>query len=572
MPDTISTEAGTQGDATVLVPTRPAQATPPGAGDGGAMGKTALWLSLATFVSRILGLVREQVFAALLGAGFFGDAFTIAFRLPNLLRDLFAEGALSAAFQPAFQDARKQQGQADAQHLANLVATCLLVVVGLLTVMGIVWAPQLVNGWAAGFAQVPGKAELTVQLTRIMMPFLLLVSLAALAMGMLNAEKRFAPPALAPALFNMATVVTGLTLWVMGIGKTQGAALAWAVATLVGGALQLGLQVVPLYRSGYRFRPALDLRHPRLRAVLLAMAPATVGLAATQVNIYVSSRFASTEPGAASWLYYAFRLLQLPIGMFGVAVGTVALQRAADAASEADLQVALDGVRDTLRRGLRLVTFYSLPSAVILFVLAEPIIGLVYQRGAFSAEVTRATADTLRFYSLGLQCYAAVKVVVPVFYSLRLARVAVMSTVTTVLLSVVCNLVLHPLYGYRALAFSTSVGAIWNLLSLLAVFRRRYGQLIGPQMGFALLQMVAASMVLGLILSVLSPLCLGQAGTAEGLAQGHGLPVRAVIGLGLLCGVGGVGYLLLGGLFRLEEVDHFTGLLRRKLRRGQAGR
>ena len=571
MPDTISTETGPREDTTVLVPTRPAHDAPPPAAAGGSMGKTALWLSLATFVSRILGLLREQVFAALLGAGFFGDAFTIAFRLPNLLRDLFAEGALSAAFQPAFQDARKQQGQPAAQHLANLVATCLLFVVGLLTVLGIVFAPQMVDGWAAGFAQVPGKAELTVQLTRIMMPFLLLVSLAALAMGMLNAERRFAPPALAPALFNLATVVTGLSLWVVGIGKTQGAAVAWAVATLCGGALQLGLQLVPLWKSGYRFRPAIDLSHPRLRTVLLAMAPATVGLAATQVNIYVSSRFASTEPGAASWLYYAFRLLQLPIGMFGVAVGTVALQRAADAASEADLQVALDGVRDTLRRGLRLVTFYSLPSAVILFVLAEPVIGLIYQRGAFSAADTRATAEALRLYSLGLLCYAAVKVVVPVFYSLKLSRVAVLSTVTTVLLSVLCNLLLHPLYGYRALAFSTSLGATWNLVSLLVVFRRRYGRLIGPEMGFALLQMVAASAVLGLILSVLSPLCLGQAATAEGLAQGSGQTLRAVVGLGLLGGAGGVGYLLLGGLFRLEEVTHVTAMLRRKLLRKKAG-
>ena len=177
------------------------------------MAGAALLLSLATLLSRVLGLVREQVFAALLGAGFYGDAFTTAFRLPNLLRDLFAEGALSAAFQPAFQAARKNEGLVVAQRLANLVGTCLLIVVSALVILGVIFAPEMVQQWATGFSLVAGKAELTVQLTRIMMPFLLLVSLAALAMGMLNAEGRFTPPALAPALFNLATVLTGLGLW-----------------------------------------------------------------------------------------------------------------------------------------------------------------------------------------------------------------------------------------------------------------------------------------------------------------------------------------------------------------------
>ena len=222
------------------------------------MAGAALLLSLATLLSRVLGLVREQVFAALLGAGFYGDAFTTAFRLPNLLRDLFAEGALSAAFQPAFQAARKNEGLVVAQRLANLVGTCLLIVVSALVILGVIFAPEMVQQWATGFSLVAGKAELTVQLTRIMMPFLLLVSLAALAMGMLNAEGRFTPPALAPALFNLATVLTGLGLWLFGAGQSRGAAMGWAVATLCGGALQLGLQLVPLYRSGYRFRLAFD--------------------------------------------------------------------------------------------------------------------------------------------------------------------------------------------------------------------------------------------------------------------------------------------------------------------------
>lgn len=531
------------------------------------MAGAALLLSLATLLSRVLGLLREQVFAALLGAGFFGDAFTIAFRLPNLLRDLFAEGALSAAFQPAFQAARKSEGFAAAQKLANLVATCLFVVVSLVVLLGVIFAPEMVAQWADGFALIPGKAELTVLLTRIMMPFLLLVSLAALAMGMLNAEGRFTPPALAPALFNLATVVTGLGLWLFGIGRSRGAATAWAVATLCGGALQLGLQLVPLYRSGYRFRPVIDFRDRRLHGVLKAMAPATIGLMATQVNIYISSRFASAEEGAASWLYYAFRLMQLPIGMFGVAVGTVALQRAADTASEADLKTALDGVRETLRRGLRLVAFYSLPTAVAFFVLAEPIIGVIYQRGAFKAADTQATAVALKYYCLGLLFYAAVKVVVPVYYALKLARVAVLATIATVLASLLFNITLHPHYGYRALALSTSVGAAVNLLVLLLEFRRRYGGLFPPAVMLALLRMAVASAVMGLVLWTLAPLILGPAAHAAGLAAG---PARvplwwAVLGLGLLTGAGGLAYGALCALMQVSEVEEVLAAVRRRL-------
>ena len=201
------------------------------------MAKAALMLSVATLVSRFLGLLREQVFAALLGAGFYGDAFTMAFRLPNLLRDLFAEGALSAAFQPAFIELRKKSGPQAAFLLANAVTTLLLIVVGTLVLLGILLAPQLVDTWAAGYAQVAGKAELTILLTRIMMPFLLLVSVASVAMGMLNAEQRFVPPALAPALFNLAAIVVGGSLWLLGIGQTRTAAIAWAAATMLGGVL-----------------------------------------------------------------------------------------------------------------------------------------------------------------------------------------------------------------------------------------------------------------------------------------------------------------------------------------------
>jgi putative peptidoglycan lipid II flippase len=332
------------------------------------------------------------------------------------------------------------------------------------------------------------------------------------------------------------------------------------VATLLGGGLQLGLQLVPLYRSGYRFALALDFRHPGLRSVLKTMAPATIGLMATQVNIYVSSQFASSEQGAVSWLYYAFRLIQLPIGMFGVAVGTVALQRAADAASETDLKVAIDGVRTTMRRGLRLVTFYSLPTLVLFYVLSVPILGVIYQRGEFTAADTLATASALRYYALGL-----------VFYALRATRVAVLSTVLTVLCSVLFNFALHPRFGYRALALSTSVGAAVNFFVLFAVFLRRYGGLLQLQAVLAVLRMAAAAAVMGLVLHSLAPLCLGAAVSPEGFAAGplHVPLWRSVAGLGVLTLAGGTSYALMCALMQVEEVHEVLAALRRRVPGGR---
>jgi putative peptidoglycan lipid II flippase len=528
-------------------------------------GATAM-LSLATLISRVLGLVREQVFAALLGAGFYGDAFAMAFRLPNLLRDLFAEGALSAAFQPAFIGEEKQRGLEAAYRLANLVMSLLLLVVGGLSLLGIVLAPQLVSLWAKGYSAVPGKAELTVLLTRIMMPFLLLVSLAAVAMGMLNAQKRFFAPAVAPAMFNLVAVLGGGAMWLLGIGRTRAAAIGWAVATLVGGGLQLAVQLWPLRQRGFKLSLRLsraDLRDPGLRQILLAMAPATIGLMATQVNVYVSSSFASTESGAVTWLMFAFRLMQLPIGMFGVAVGTVALAQAAERASETDLKVALDGVRETMRRGLLLVSFYTLPTAVALWVLAEPVLRVIYQHGAFTAADTLATAEALRYLSLGLFAYSVIKVVAPVFYAVRRARVPVIATVIAVVGGVVWNLALHPRFGYRALALGTSVTAVVNMMVLLVAFTRSYGGLWRPEVVLGLCRVAVAAVVSGLGMWAALHLLMGKSATSAGItatSTGWMLAVLSIAGA-----VGVAIYLGLCWLMGVGEVREAGQALQRRL-------
>ncbi|HET7823967.1 MAG TPA: murein biosynthesis integral membrane protein MurJ, partial [Anaeromyxobacter sp.] len=363
-----------------------------------------MWLSAATMASRVLGLVRDQLFASLIGANRFSDAFVVAFRIPNLLRDLFAEGALSSAFVPTFAEAHRNAGRDAAYRLANVVVGLVLVVVGALTIAGVVFSDAIVAAIGPGLRE-PGLAALC---TRIMMPFLLLVSLSAVAMGMLNAQSRFTAPAIAPALFNLGSIAVGAAIWASGWPPVR-AVVGWSVGTMLGGLLQLLVQLPALRALGYRARPRVrreDLRDPRLQRIGRLMGMAVVGLSATQVNIVVNTMFATRQEGAATWLLIAFRLMQLPLGVFGVAIATVAGAGVAQRAAERDMR----GVKQTLGSAMRLVAFLNVPSTVGLIVLARPIISLIYEHGRFGAADTTATGEALACYALGLYAYSGVKV------------------------------------------------------------------------------------------------------------------------------------------------------------------
>jgi putative peptidoglycan lipid II flippase len=283
------------------------------------LARSAGLFGLATMASRVLGLARDQVLAFYFGAGDANDAFRVAFRVPNLVRDLFAEGAMSAAFVPTFTRELATAGKARGWRLADSVLSALVLITGTLVIAMILFAEPLVRFYAGEFSEVPGKLELTVRLARIMAPFLTLVAIAAVFMGMLNALGHFFVPALSPAMFNIATIVmviVGVPLApLIGIEPI----VIVAISTLVGGLGQLALQWPPLRREGYRFRPALDRRDPALGRVLLLMGPGTIGMAATQINVLINTQFAAGEgTGAISWLDYAFRIMYLPIGLVGV--------------------------------------------------------------------------------------------------------------------------------------------------------------------------------------------------------------------------------------------------------------
>src|SRR6202795_5105393 len=432
--------------------------------------KAAGIIGIAVMCSRLLGLAREQIFAALFGGGGAMDAFTAAFRIPNLLRDLFAEGALSTAFVTTFSKTMARGGDDAAWRLANKVATLTAVVLGVLCVAGMVFSPELVATLAPGFG--PEKAALTAQLTRIMFPFILLVSLAALIMGMLNSKSVFGMPAMASSFFNIGSIVGGVTLgfWIDPHFGPH-ALVGLGLATVLGGALQLAVQLPSLARLGYRFRPDFRWRDAGVKAILLLMGPSVIAASTTQFNVLVNSMFASTlGDGPIFWLSIAFRLMQLPLGLFGVALGSVTLPLL----SRLVVAGQMTGFRAELARAMRLGLLLTVPSTVGLIMLAEPIISVLYQHGKFTAYQAAQAAGALRFYAIGLAGYAALKVLVNAFYALDRRKTPMLVS----FLAVALNLVLNWIFtfrlggGYRGRLFSPGCIATFNFLLLYMLLRR----------------------------------------------------------------------------------------------------
>ena len=451
-------------------------------------------VGLAVLCSRVLGLAREQIFAALFGGGRIMDAFTIAFRIPNLLRDLFAEGALSTAFVTIFSKTVATDGEAAAWRLANKVATLTAATLSAITVLGIALAPWLVAVLAPGFTGE--KAVLTVTLTRVMYPFILLVSLAALIMGMLNARNVFGVPAMASSFFNLGSIIAGVLLgyWLDPHFGTR-AILGLAIGTLIGGALQLTVQLPVLGRLGYRYQPDFHWRDPGVSSILRLMGPSVIAASTTQINVLVNSVFASElGNGPTFWLTVAFRLMQLPLGIFGVALGTVALpllSRMAAAGNSA-------AFRSELARGMRLAFLMTIPASIGLMVLAEPIISVLYQHGRFGAYETAESAGALRFYAIGLCGYAALKVLVSAFYAIERRKTPMVVSFIAVLINLVLNWIftLQLGWGHRGLALSTACVATSNFLILYVLMRAHLGRLESRAMAALLARVALASLVL----------------------------------------------------------------------------
>ena len=518
-------------------------------------------VGIAILCSRVLGLIREVVFAAMFGASRNMDAFLTAFRAPNMLRDLFAEGALSTAFVTTFSRRIATEGNQSAWDLASKVATLALVFMSAVSLLGVIFAPVLIDILAPGFPVE--KAEITVLLTRIMFPFILLVSLAALVMGMLNARHVFGVPALASSFFNLGSIIGGVALcywldpqpdWRHPHFGERGL-IGLSIATLIGGLLQLAVQLPSLRRVGFRFHPDFKWRDPGVRTILGMMGPAMIAASAVQVNVAVNSIFASgMGDGPITWLNIAFRLMQLPLGIFGVAVATVTLPLVSRSAAVGNT----NEFRSALAHSVRLVLLLTIPAAIGLIILAEPIIHLIYQHGRFTQEATIQTAAALQFYAIGLAGYSADKVLAPAFYALDKRHLPMFVSLTSIAVNFSLNWFftyrLH--LGHRGLALSTSLVAIFNFFFLYSMMRYYTGRL---ETG-ALLKTICKLLVAGIGLAAICWLAL----TFFFARHPHAPDWQnLLVMLITICSGAGIFF---GGayLLRVAEVHDLVDLVRRK--------
>jgi putative peptidoglycan lipid II flippase len=519
--------------------------------------KAAGIIGLAVMCSRLLGLLREQIFAALFGGGLAMDAFTVAFRIPNLLRDLFAEGALSTAFVTTFTKTIAHGGDESAWRLANKVTTMTALVLGLICIAGMMFSSQLVAALAPGFDA--DKAALTAHLTRIMFPFILLVSLAALAMGMLNAKSVFGMPAMASSFFNIGSIVGGVTLgyWIDPHFGPR-ALIGLAFATVFGGALQLLVQLPSLAKLGFRLRPDLHWRDPGVKSILLLMGPSVIAASTTQVNVLVNSIFASQlADGAIFWLAAAFRLMQLPLGLFGVALGTVTLPLL----SRLVVAGQMDAFRGELARAMRLGFLLTVPSTVGLMMLAEPIISVLYQHGKFTAFEAAQAAGALRFYAIGLAGYAALKVLVNAFYALERRKTPMLVSFAAVGLNLLLNWIFtfRLGWGHRGLAFSTGCVASFNFVLLYALMRTQLRGLETRRLIELMGKVALACAALIAVCAASSRWLLADWPTQILLEKAAALLATVFVGAAV--------FGVCGALLGIEELNDVLAAARRRLRR-----
>jgi putative peptidoglycan lipid II flippase len=519
--------------------------------------KAAGVIGLAVMCSRVLGLARELICAALFGGGAAMDAFTVAFRIPNLLRDLFAEGALSTAFVTTFSKTIARAGDQAAWRLADKVATLTVLVLGALCVLGMVFSHQLVAVLAPGFDLL--KANRTALLTQIMFPFILLVSLAALVMGVLNAKSIFGRPAMASSFFNLGSIVGGVALgYLYDPAFGPRALIGLAIGTLIGGALQLTVQLPPLQGLGYRFHPDFRWRDPGVVAILALMGPAVIAASTTQINVLINSMFASTlGDGAIFWLAIAFRLMQLPLGLFGVALGTVTLPLL----SRLVVAGEMGAFRSELARALRLMFLLTIPSTIGLMILAEPIISVIYQHGRFDAYAAAQAGGALRFYAIGLAGYAALKVLVNAFYALDRRKTPMIVSFVAVGLNLLFNWIFtfRLGWGHRGLAFSTGCVATCNFLFLYVLMRGHLGGLESRRMLVMLGKVGVAGAALAAVCVASDRWLLADWATQALWTKGLVLTATVI--------AAGAAFVVCAAALRIEELTGLWAAVARRLRR-----
>ena len=515
------------------------------------MTRSAGVVSAGVMCSRVLGLVRETVLAGLFEARTSLDAFKAAFTIPNFLRDLFGEGILSKAFVATFKDVEARSGEDAAWRLTNLVFNALAIILIIITLLGIIMSPFIVNLIFIGKGFDADKRELTVYLTRIMFPFLLLVCMAAIAMGSLNSKGRFGVPAFASAFFNIGSVAVGVWGYYMGPKLGQHPVVGMAVGVLVGGTLQFIVQIPSMWRAGFRYRPVLSFTDPDLKQVMKLMAPAILGNAALQVNLLLNRVFASQGAGWLTWNTQAFRVMHFPIGIIGVAISTASLPLLSQFAS----QDSMDEYKKTFTYALKLMFILALPAAAGLIALNKPIISLIYERGKFGADDTIQVAGALFCYAFGLCGYSGRQIATDGFIALKDMRTPVIVSLFTIALNILLNCILIFGLGFdhRSLAISTACSITMNFVLVLGFLWHRVSGFDGYSLGSVFVKSVMAAACMGVVVSLIHNQLSGFMGSK--------LSLLAVIALAMP-----VLYILYR-VFRVREFHQLVEAMLGKLRR-----
>ncbi len=506
-------------------------------------------IGLATFASRILGFVRDMVLASLFGATAAADAFFVAYRVPNLLRELFAEGSMSSAFIPVFTEYHTLRAKQDAWELASAVFTTLLTIVIAITLLGILAAPGIVWLLAPGFHGHPDKLAMTTMLTRIMFPYLLFISLAALAMGILNSLRAFAAPALSPVFFNL--FIIGCALFLSPAFPEP--ILGVAIGVVAGGAAQFAMQVPGLALRGMLFGWRFQPWHPGVRRIGTLMVPSLLGLSVTQINITVSTILASFFAGGPTYLFYGMRLIQFPLGIFGVALATAILPTLSAQAARG----ALDELRSTLAFGLRMIVFIILPAMLGLILLRQPIVHLFFEHGSFTAADTVATATAVLCYAVGLWAFAGVRIIVAAFYSMQDTVTPAKAAAVSVLANLAFSILLMDRLEAAGLALATALASMLNVGILVIVLNRRLGSV-----GWASIARSAWRTVLATLPLIVA--CVWVAGAEVWAHEGEWIAKTIMLAVGI--GLSITGYVGVHALLRSEELDVVWGMVKRKVR------
>lgn len=454
--------------------------------------KAAGLMSIATFISRILGYAKDMILAVFFGATGLSDTFFVAFRIPNLLRELFAEGSMSSAVIPVLTEHQTKYGDEEAKRLVRIIFTSITIFVGLICVLGIIFAPAIVTAIAPGFLNMPDKFSLTVLLTRLMFPFLLFISLAAIVMGALNTRRIFFTPAVAPAMLNI-TIIAAVLLLAPGMEQPI---IAVAIGVAIGGLVQFAFQLPSFFKNGYSLTPQYDFRHPGLKKISILILPATMGMAVAQINIFISTILASyLAEGSITYLYYSMRLIQFPIGIFGVAMGMAVLPTLSEHAVKGDF----DSLRSDFSFALRLLFFMTIPAMAGLIALREPIVNMLFQRGKFDYAATIGTSQALLFYSLGIWAMVGVRIVTVSFYSMQDTRTPVKVAVIALLTNIILSLIFLGPLQHSGLALANAIASSVNFTALFFMLRKKLGRVEGRKIAASFIKISTASAVTGLM-------------------------------------------------------------------------